>query len=95
MLVLGWALALAMAGCGTAASTPTTPAASTTTSSVEASDTGTLPPARYGHSMAYDPASGTVVLFAGRDFHGGFNDTWAYEPSANSWTELAPAGSVP
>jgi N-acetylneuraminic acid mutarotase len=23
------------------------------------------------------------------------NDTWAYDPSANTWTELTPSGTLP
>jgi N-acetylneuraminic acid mutarotase len=44
--------------------------------------------------LVYDDKSGKVILFggwAGTDF----NDTWAYDPVANSWTDLAPTGDVP
>ncbi len=38
-----------------------------------------------------------MILFGGWDTNGTvqFNDTWAYDPSANTWTELNPAGDVP
>ena len=55
---------------------------------------GPVPTGRSGHSMAYDPISGQVILFGGYD--GTLvNDTWAYDPLANTWTDLDPAGSVP
>jgi N-acetylneuraminic acid mutarotase len=38
-----------------------------------------------------------VILFGGWDnAHGiDLNDTWAYDPAANTWTKLNPAGDVP
>lgn len=39
----------------------------------------TTPPARYGASMAYDPATGNAVLFGGQDALGRFlSDTWLF-----------------
>src|SRR5262245_35402669 len=40
----------------------------------------TSPPARVGAWMAYDAATGTVVLFGGvnSDATGGYNDTWTW-----------------
>jgi hypothetical protein len=36
-------------------------------------------PARYGASMAYDPATGNAVLFGGQDGLGRFlSDTWIF-----------------
>jgi N-acetylneuraminic acid mutarotase len=57
---------------------------------------GQLPAARVFHSMVFDPVSGKVILFGG--FGGAPNflsDTWAYDPTVNTWTELHPAGSAP
>ena len=73
---------------------PTTPTANTWT---ELSPSGTLPAARGGQSMVYDPASGRVIMFGGSDRRPTasaslFNDTWAYDPTANTWTELSPVG---
>ena len=64
---------------------------------------GTVPQVRYAQAMAYDPSTGKIVMFGGGA--GGsvgadtptvlFNDTWAYDPAANTWTELKPPGTVP
>jgi hypothetical protein len=61
---------------------------------------GALPTARFGHAMVYDPASGQAIMFGGRQDEIGasgdaLNDTWAYDPVANTWTELHPAGALP
>jgi hypothetical protein len=40
--------------------------------------------------MAYDAATGTIVLFGGENIHGDdFGDTWTWNGSA--WTRQAPA----
>ena len=60
--------------------------------------TGSLPAARYGQAMAHDPTSGRLIMFggyAGNDGGTGLNDTWAYDPTANTWTELNPSGTLP
>jgi N-acetylneuraminic acid mutarotase len=67
---------------------------------IRLSPLGTLPAKRMGHSLVYDPASHRVILFGG---FGGpsattgadLNDTWAYDPAANTWTQLTPAGNLP
>jgi N-acetylneuraminic acid mutarotase len=62
---------------------------------------GPVPPARRWHSLVYDPLGGRVILFGGEHWDGSsqeytrLNDTWAYDPAANTWTELKPAGPVP
>jgi N-acetylneuraminic acid mutarotase len=50
------------------------------------------PSARYAHAMAYDSQNNKVVLFGGFD---GTNDgeTWVYNYTDNSWTNMAPATS--
>jgi hypothetical protein len=53
----------------------------------------TRPPAREDAAMAYDAATGNVVLFGGSDLHGFLNDTWTWDGS--TWTEQAPATSPP
>jgi N-acetylneuraminic acid mutarotase len=60
--------------------------------------TGALPSPRWAHSMVYDSTTGKVILFGGMSGPVGnpdFNDTWAYDPTANTWTKLSPAGAVP
>jgi N-acetylneuraminic acid mutarotase len=62
----------------------------------ELSPQGSLPPARYGQSLVYDPLTQRVIMFGG--FASGKvmpNDTWAYDPSTNTWTNLSPAGEPP
>ena len=50
------------------------------------------PARRSGHAMAYDPASGLVVLFGGyNESYSYENDTWVYNTSANTWTQRKPA----
>jgi N-acetylneuraminic acid mutarotase len=54
-----------------------------------------VPPARDSHAMAYDSATGKVILFGGYRWNGGddFDDTWAYDSAANTWTNLHPTNS--
>ncbi|MBN1322110.1 MAG: hypothetical protein JXA87_14860 [Thermoleophilia bacterium] len=56
---------------------------------------GALPAARGSHAMAYDPTTRRIILFGGATLTDRFNDTWAYDPAANTWTELALSGSAP
>jgi N-acetylneuraminic acid mutarotase len=57
---------------------------------------GDLPSARDGHSMVYDSSTGKVILFGGsNESDPTFNDTWAYDPVGNTWTNLNPSGSLP
>jgi N-acetylneuraminic acid mutarotase len=56
---------------------------------------GMSPPARGACTMAYDPATRRLVMFGGRDDAARLNDTWAFDPAGNTWTELSPAGPVP
>ena len=71
------------------------PAANTWTDLEPAGD---LPSARCGHAMVYDlgqrPGDPLWGVAARRCQHC-FNDTWAYDPAANTWTELHPAGDLP
>lgn len=46
------------------------------------------PPARYGHTMAYDSVNSRTIIFGGYDGAGTYlNDTWALS-SSNVWTQL-------
>jgi hypothetical protein len=44
--------------------------------------------------IAYISTTDKVILWGqgGPDY---FNDTWAYDPSANTWTNLPPTGNLP
>ena len=53
------------------------------------------PPARYGHSMAYDPVTKQIILFGGFDGIREYDDTWAYDLTTNVWTNLRPEGHSP
>ncbi len=63
----------------------------------ELSPAGSLPTARTGHALAYDPGTGKLIMFGGYDSTGDLelNDTWAYDPAANTWTEITPTGDLP
>ncbi|MGH9153374.1 MAG: Kelch repeat-containing protein [Acidimicrobiales bacterium] len=57
----------------------------------------TSPPPRYDAAMAYDGATGTVVLFGGvvlgervSTCGGESNDTWIWDGAARTWTEVTP-----
>jgi N-acetylneuraminic acid mutarotase len=58
---------------------------------------GARPKPRVGYGMAYDASSHRVIVFGGYAFVSSriFNDTWAYDPSTNTWTELNPSGVLP
>lgn len=54
-----------------------------------------LPSPRAFQTMVYDQSAGRVLLFGGGADDGAVNDTWAYDPAADVWTELQPAGGQP
>jgi hypothetical protein len=56
---------------------------------------GKLKPARKSSCMALDESSGKIILFGGTDMNKWYNDTWSYDPVANTWTDLKPLGTVP
>ena len=52
----------------------------------------TSPPARFGAAMAYDAATGNVVMFGGENKQGQTpSDTWVWDGS--TWTKQSPATS--
>ena len=61
----------------------------------ECRPSGESPSARFGHAMAYEAAGDRVILFGGYDGSGVFDDTWAYDLTADAWTRLVPGGSPP
>jgi N-acetylneuraminic acid mutarotase len=50
----------------------------------------TSPSARYGHAMAYDSQNNKVVLFGGYDAGGYDGETWVYNYTDNTWTNMTP-----
>ena len=60
--------------------------------------TGSTPPTRCNFSMVWDPVSQRAIMFGGaKDVANSqlLNDTWAYDPIADSWTDLRPTGYPP
>ncbi|MGH9153485.1 MAG: Kelch repeat-containing protein [Acidimicrobiales bacterium] len=62
----------------------------------------TSPPPRYFAATAYDGATGTVVLFGGVVLGGSVstcgrasNDTWVWDGSTGTWTQVTPPVSPP
>ncbi len=49
------------------------------------------PDPRKGASMAYDASSGLFVLFGGEGQSGFLGDTWVFNPTNSTWTQLNPA----
>jgi hypothetical protein len=48
----------------------------------------TMPPARWGHGMAFDRRRGVTVVFGGAAQSGLVNDTWEWD--GTNWTSCAP-----
>lgn len=55
----------------------------------------TCPSPRSDHAMAYDTASGDVILFGGNFAWGHSNDVWRYNSSSNTWSPLGPSSPMP
>lgn len=55
----------------------------------------TVPNPRYGVAVCYDPVTGELVTFAGFTNAGRFDDTWRFDPVAETWTDATPAGTSP
>jgi len=49
------------------------------------------PPARFEPAMAYDSENGVVVMYGNVDGALGMNDTWTYNYTADTWTQMHPA----
>jgi N-acetylneuraminic acid mutarotase len=86
-------------GVSTASTVPATTTTATMTTAAsgvwtDLKPSGATPPARSSHAMVYDTAGDKVILFGGFDA-ADFNDTWAYDPAANAWTDLKPSGATP
>jgi N-acetylneuraminic acid mutarotase len=68
------------------------PAANTWT---ELKPSGFAPSVRSGAALVYDPVGKKIILFGGGKEDFNYNDTWVYDPAANTWTELKPSGFAP
>ena len=55
----------------------------------------TKPSARYTHSMVYDSTNDVVILFGGMDSVGRDDETWVYNYTDNSWTNMNPLSTKP
>ena len=52
------------------------------------------PPLRFGSTMVYDKNDGVMVLVAGYDKTSAYvNETWTYNFTTNTWTNMTPARS--
>ena len=61
----------------------------------QASGGGTPPLERDAQAMVYDPATSSVIVFAGKGTHDRyFNDMWAYRVGGG-WSRLSPRGVLP
>jgi hypothetical protein len=57
---------------------------------------GAAPEARSGAVMVFDSARNKIVLFGGRSGSGyNFEDTWEYDTTTSTWTNVSMAGSHP
>ena len=55
--------------------------------------TNPTPSARKNHSMAFDPSSGSVLLFGGEGDTDRFDDTWVFDVSTQVWQKMSPSMS--
>ncbi len=62
---------------------------------IELHPAGTAPPSAMFGEMVYDTNGGRAILYGTADDGDAARGTWAYDPVANTWTELHPEGSVP
>jgi uncharacterized protein (TIGR03437 family) len=61
---------------------------------VQVQVTGTIPSARFGHTLLFDPVRRRLILFGGQAgiF---FSDTWAFDITAGIWRQLSPDDAGP
>ena len=57
----------------------------------------TYPAKRTWHAATFEPVSGKVIIFGGYDptTSTTYGDTWAYSPTAFTWTRITPTGNPP
>jgi len=56
---------------------------------------GPVPASRCHHTLTQVPDSDQALLFGGFSRRGRFNDTWRFDFTTTTWTELATTGTVP
>lgn len=56
---------------------------------------GTPPAIRHRPSAVWDPGNAQLLVFGGATPRMSANDLWSYRPSANTWTQLSPTGTLP
>src|SRR5580693_5544846 len=81
-----------LAACGVAGAVPSAALAGSSSAPTWTKQApAASPSARAAAAMAYDAATGTIVLFGGLGEHGLLRDTWTWDGS--TWTRQAPAAS--
>jgi uncharacterized protein (TIGR03437 family) len=55
---------------------------------------GTLPPARFGHTLVFDSARRRLIVFGGQA-SGFFNDVWAFDLATSTWRQLSSGNTGP
>jgi hypothetical protein len=58
-------------------------------------DVGTGPSERQDHRAIYDPVRHRMVVFGGRKGASVFNDTWAFDLAADTWSQLDDGAAGP
>jgi N-acetylneuraminic acid mutarotase len=53
---------------------------------------GIKPPGRNAHAFAYDSTNNIFLTYGGANSSGLLNDTWVYDPAANTWTQVTTPG---
>lgn len=56
---------------------------------------GPQPEARRNGAAIYDPVGKRVIVFGGTSNNSLFNDTWAFDLEARTWTKLQTSGALP
>lgn len=84
-------------GTSAASATPAAPVASLPVGAAWARHEvrGAAPPTREDHTWTVDTEAGLAYLFGGQADGQAFDDLWAYDLEAGTWTELDPGGSEP
>jgi hypothetical protein len=56
---------------------------------------GRTPAGRFRHAFAYDSTNNVFLLYGGENGSGILGDTWVFNPTTRTWTELTPPQSPP